>query len=258
MPLGHGVSGWVAANDRSVINADSALDLGHRLDGIAPEFRSVLSIPLSVARGTVGVITLYASQTHAFREEQRQAIELISGPVADAFSRALQAHPQPVDPSVIAARPGTSNGPSLRGLLARDKRAVGEVGRSLGVLCVKNFGDASVMAHATMAVNHATRIADLIFRPTDDSLVVLMPDSDAGAGQMVLDRIAAAMPPGILPPPSESSPLRVGFACSPHDGDSVRQLLDAAQHRLGESPVPALAPASLALVRGNGGRPCQA
>ena len=258
MPLGHGVSGWVAANSRSVINADSALDLGHRLDGIDPGFRSVLSIPLSLARGSVGVVTLYASQAHAFREEQRQAIELISGPMAEAFCHALNAHPQPGDASAIAAASSASNGPALHGLLTRDKRLVGEFGRSLGVLCVKNFGDTSVMGHATMAVNQATRIADLIFRPTDDSLVVLMPDSDAGAGQMVLDRITAALPPGVVPPPSESSPLRVGFACSPHDGDSVRQLLDAAQHRLGEGPVPAIAPAPLALVRENGGRPCQA
>ena len=258
MPLGHGVSGWVAANGRSVINADAALDLGHRLDGIAPEFRSVLSIPLSLARGTVGVVTLYASQAHAFREEQRQAIELVSGPMAEAFSRALDAQPQPVDASVIAATPSASNGPALRGLLARDTRMVGEFGRSLGVLCVTNVGDARVMAHATMAVNKATRIADLIFRPTDDSLVVLMPDSDAGAGQMVVDRIAAAMPPDLVPPPSESSPLRVGFACSPLDGDSLRQLLEAAQHRLGESPVAQLAPASLAPIREHGGRPCQA
>jgi len=261
MSLGHGVSGWVAANGRSVINADSALDLGHRLDGIAPEFRSVLSIPLSLARGTVGVMTLYASQAQAFREEQRQAIELISGPIADAFSRALKVSPDSVEQPSLVGLPGTSNGPALHGLLARDKRLVGDFGRSLGVLCVKNFGDTRVMAHATMAVNQATRIADLIFRPTDDSLVVLMPDSDASAGQMVVDRIASAMPPDIVPPPSESSPLRVGFACSPHDGDSVRVLLDVAQHRLGEVPVAALTPAwpaSLAPVRGNGGQSCQA
>jgi len=261
MPLGHGVSGWVAANGRSVINADSALDLGHRLDGIAPEFRSVLSIPLSLARGTVGVITLYASQAQAFREEQRQAIELISGPIADAFARALKAHPDSVEQPLLFGLPGTSNGPALHGLLARDKRLVGEFGQTLGVLCVRNFGDTRVMAHATMAVNQATRIADLIFRPADDSLVVLMPDSDASAGELVLERIAAAMPPDIVPPPSESSPLRVGFACSPHDGDSVRVLLDVAQLRLGEVPVAAVAPARpapLAPVRGHGGPSCQA
>jgi hypothetical protein len=56
MALGHGVSGWVAANGRSVINADAALDLGHRMDGLEPGFRSVLSIPLIQPHGIVGVL----------------------------------------------------------------------------------------------------------------------------------------------------------------------------------------------------------
>ena len=89
MPLGHGVSGWVAANGRSVINADSALDLGDRLDGLEPKFRSVLSIPLihrHAARSASSRST--RASANAFREEQRQAIELISSPVAEAFSRA--------------------------------------------------------------------------------------------------------------------------------------------------------------------------
>ena len=257
IPLGHGVSGWVAVNGRSVINADSALDLGPRLDGIDPPFRSVLSVPLLHSRGTVGVVTLYASQPQAFREEQRQAIELVSGAVAEAFARALQLRETVVDSGLPRRVPSVSNRHALDGLLGKDTRSVGEFGRSLGVLCIRNEGDASVMAHATTAVSQATRIADLIFRPSDDSLVVLMPDSDASAGQMVVDRIASVMPPDVVPPPSPSSPLRIGFACSPNDGDSVRQLLQAAQERLGsaQSGVGASEPAAAAVTPGSQGGP---
>jgi putative nucleotidyltransferase with HDIG domain len=239
MPMGHGVSGWVAATGRSVINADSALDLGHRLDGIEPKFQSILSIPLMQPRGAVGVVTLYASQAHAFREEQRQAIELISAHVAHAFARALQASREPAPVSAHPTFLGASHGHALDAILAQGRGIGGECGRSLGVLCVKNVGDASVMDCAAMAVSQATRIADLLFTPGDDSIVVLMPDCDAGAGELVVERIAAALPPGVVPPPSASSPLRIAFACSPHDGDSVRQLLDVAQQRLGDRPLPA-------------------
>jgi len=231
MPLGHGVSGWVAANGRSVINADAALDLGHRMDALEPGFRSVLSIPLVQPHGIVGVVTLYGLQAHAFREEQRLAIELISGHMAEAFARALQASHAPVP--VHEPFLGSSHGHALHALLDRDRGLAGECSRSLGVLWIKNLGDASVMACAAMAVSQATRIADLILRPTDSSIVVLMPDCDAGAGQLIVDRIAAALPPGVVPPPLESSPLRTGFACRPYDGDSVFQLLDVAQNRLG-------------------------
>jgi hypothetical protein len=121
-----------------------------------------------------------------------------------------------------------------------DQPAAGQ-SRSVGVLCVQTDGGASVMADATMAVTKAVRVADLIFAPTDDSLVVLMRDSDPDAGRIVTLRIAEALPAG-LPPQSPDGPaLRIGYACSPHDGDSIRKLLDSAWQRL--SPCrPASAP----------------
>ena len=245
MRLGHGISGWVAANGHSVINADCALDLGHRIDGVEPQFRSVLSIPLGHPSGAVGVVTLYASQPQAFREEQRQAIDLIAGPVAEAFARALKVSADPIAAPAFALPPESRNGQTLSALLEQDHRTIGQPGRSLGVLCVENLGDARVGIHATAAVSRATRVADLIFRPNERSLVVLMPDCDAAAGQMVIERIAAALPPDVVPPPLESSPLRVAFACSPHDGESLRRLLDVAQRRLGGAPATPLV-ASLA------------
>jgi hypothetical protein len=93
------------------------------------------------------------------------------------------------------------------------------------------------MAHAAAAVSQSTRIADLIFRPSDRTIVVLMPDCDAGAGQLIADRIASAIPSGVVPPPSCESPLRIAFACSPLDGDTVSQLLEVAERRLGEDQV---------------------
>jgi putative nucleotidyltransferase with HDIG domain len=240
IPLGHGVSGWVAANGRSVINADSALDLGQRMDGLQPKFRSVLSVPLVQPQRTVGVVTLYASQAQAFREEQRQAIELISGHTAEAFARALQA-------SRAKEAPGTSqqaelHAQALHALLDKGWGLAGESSRSLGVLWLQNVGAPEVMACATVAVSQATRIADLVLRPTEDSIVVLMPDCDVSARELILDRIAAALPPDVAAPPHEWSPLRTGFACRPNDGDSVLHLLEVAQARLG-SAIPETAAA---------------
>jgi len=228
MPLGHGVSGWVAANSRSVINADSALDLGDRLDALEPRFRSVLSVPLAVAGQSIGVVTLYSSQSNAFLEQQRQAIELISSPVAEAFSRAL--HTQALANAATASSAASSH--ALDALLARDGGFLMRASRTLGVLCVRTAGDSDLMAHAAAAVSHATRVADLIFRPAENMLVVLMPECDPGAGRLIMDRIIAAVPDSIVPPPADQSPIRLAFACSPFDGESVRDLLDTARNRL--------------------------
>jgi hypothetical protein len=106
------------------------------------------------------------------------------------------------------------------------------------VLCLKNHGDPETMLHAMMAVSHSTRIADLIFRPTDDSLVVLMKDADAAAEGLVRQRIVAALPAGLLTDTAAASPLRLGFACSPRDGEYWSDLLHAAQHRAWTVPDP--------------------
>jgi len=218
-----------------VINADSALDLGDRLDGLDPKFRSVLSIPLIIGKDAVGVVTLYSSQTNTFREEQRQAIELISSPVAEAFSRAIRADAVRHD-DLGTDLTSTPNGRLLDALVAREGGFLGGgTSRTLGVLCVRVVGSPDIMAHASAAVSQATRVADLIFKPTEDSLVVIMPDCDLSAGRLIMDRIVAAVPDTIVPPPAIESPIRLAFACSPFDGESVRDLLRTAQGRLDQA-----------------------
>lgn len=254
MPFGKNVSGWVAANGQSIMNADPVLEAIEGLNDVEPGFKSLLSVPLISDGATVGVVTLYAPHANAFQDEQRLALELVSDAVAGAFEAALQSGL----PSAAAALMGDGFGPAsgtvLGELLALDRRTGGPGGRTRAVLYLKNDGGAEAMLHAAMAVSQATRIADLIFRPTEDSLVVLMRDADAAAERLVLQRIAAALPREVLPPTSEASPLRIGFTCSPQDGDYWSDLLNAAQSRL--SHVPAAEPvlAAPTAVRVTGGR----
>ena len=67
-----------------------------------------------------------------------------------------------------------------------------------------------------------------------------MPDCDPGAGRLIMDRIAAAVPDTMVPPPSTQSPIRLAFACSPFDGESVRDLLRTAKARLDETGEPCI------------------
>jgi putative nucleotidyltransferase with HDIG domain len=257
MPLGHKVSGWVAVNNRSVINADSTLDVDDLLDRVEPRFRSLLSVPLPCGDRTIGVVTLYAFQERAFREEQRQALELVRDAIGRTFWRALQHDRSRVAAaaSVGVTTPGDRR--SFDALLAMDDRVVNALGPSVGLLCVKNTGDPGAMADAAMAVTKAVRVADLIYSPTADSLVVLMRDSDPDAGRIVTQRIAESLPAN-LAPWLASSPLRIGYACSPHDGDTIRQLLEKAVARLASplagQPAPEQAVRTVATPARQGGR----
>jgi putative nucleotidyltransferase with HDIG domain len=258
MPLGHKVSGWVAVNSRSVINADSTLDVDDLLDRVEPRFRSLLSVPLPHLDRTIGVVTLYALREQAFREEQRQALDLVRDAIGRTFWRALQNDRARVAAATSAGVTTPGDRRAFDALLAMDDRVVNALGPSVGLLCLRNGGDPGEMADVAMAVTKAVRVADLIYSPTADSLVVLMRDSDPDAGRIVTQRIADALP-ARLAPWSEASMLRIGYACSPHDGDTVRQLLEHAVSRLGAACAVAAPSGQAAPVVGvpvqQGGRP---
>jgi putative nucleotidyltransferase with HDIG domain len=249
--VGHGITGWVVANRRSILNADPALDMGHRLDELTPRFRSALSIPLTPGTDTTGAVTLYSDQPNAFSDDQRLAIELISGAVAEAVDRvyrrtaALADH----DPSAAATADVTG---AMDAILDHDVFWHSSSGRSLGVLCVRGHESSGAMDHAAVAVNQATRVADLIFRPSSGELVVLMPDCDAGAGQIIVNRVAEALPHAVAASASGAAALQMAFACGPVDGDTVRDLLSAARRRLSESaPAPHTSDVLVPLVTRN-------
>ena len=64
--VGHRLSGWVAANGRSIVNSDPALDLGYEL-ATALELGNALSVPANIGQpGPVTVLTAYASRGTSF------------------------------------------------------------------------------------------------------------------------------------------------------------------------------------------------
>ena len=90
-PVTWGIAGWVAANRRSVVNAEPIFDLGFRVS-VAPVLRSSVTVPL-VDNGTVvAVLALYSKDLLGFTDEQATLLELL-GPRL-ALSLADAARPQ--------------------------------------------------------------------------------------------------------------------------------------------------------------------
>ncbi|MDD5542660.1 MAG: diguanylate cyclase [Acidobacteriia bacterium] len=90
IPLGEGISGWVAENKRPLINANPAVEFGYL--GNAARFtlmRSGLSIPLLVKEEVLGVITLYDELPNKFVGDNLRVLELISAKAALAIKNAM-------------------------------------------------------------------------------------------------------------------------------------------------------------------------
>jgi GAF domain-containing protein len=87
--LGHRLSGWVAANRRTIANSDPVLDLGELARSITPPLSSSLSTPLLMNDDLVGVLTLYAKGVEAFAEDDRRVVEAVAAQIAYSFKRAI-------------------------------------------------------------------------------------------------------------------------------------------------------------------------
>jgi putative nucleotidyltransferase with HDIG domain len=86
--LGHRLSGWVAANRRTIVNSDPVLDLGDLAHSGTTSLRSSLSSPLLAKDELVGVLTLYSRDLEAYGDDERRALEAVAGPIATSLKRA--------------------------------------------------------------------------------------------------------------------------------------------------------------------------
>jgi GAF domain-containing protein len=86
--IGEGVSGWVAANRRPMMNADPRLDLQGRVAGSGEHPQSMLAVPVVSGGQTSGVLALYSVAPSAFTEAD---LRLVTA-VAQAFGERLGDH----------------------------------------------------------------------------------------------------------------------------------------------------------------------
>lgn len=253
--LGEGLSGWVAANGTSMVNSDPVLDLGPRLSTLEPRPESSLAAALVSDGRTVGVLALYGMKRDAFTPQHTKVVELVArqlGPVLEQASRFRDEQVSVLrDPQT-----GLPNRTYLDRLTASPGFSNSQMMKALGVLRVRMdvsgheepaCGDE--MFRVATAVTQAVRVADMVFRSDDREIVILMPECDASAGELVERRILSGFE-------RESGAsggvgLSLGFSCAPCDGSTPETLLNAAEGRLqprGAQAPPADAPGSLVHV----------
>ena len=82
IPVGQGLSGWVAENHRPILNGNPAVESGYLADPskVTP-LRSAIAVPLQGRDRVVGVLTLYRLQPDAFTFDHRRILLNISAKV---------------------------------------------------------------------------------------------------------------------------------------------------------------------------------
>jgi diguanylate cyclase (GGDEF)-like protein/putative nucleotidyltransferase with HDIG domain len=90
IPLGQGLSGWVAQNRKPIINGNPSVEPGYLNDPSKfSTLRSAISVPLEGLQGVVGVLTLYHNEKDSFTSDHLRILLAISSKVALSVENAL-------------------------------------------------------------------------------------------------------------------------------------------------------------------------
>jgi len=91
IPLGEGLSGWVAKHNKPILNGNPSVEPGYLND---PKkfslLRSALSVPLAGQENGVGVLTLYRADADAFAPDHLRILSGISSKIGLSFENALK------------------------------------------------------------------------------------------------------------------------------------------------------------------------
>src|ERR1700731_3966005 len=245
IPLGSGLSGWVAQNRKPIINGNPSVEPGYLNDPTKfSTLRSALAIPLEGLAGVVGVLALYHAERDAFTSDHLRILLAISSKMALAIENALkyeQAEGSPTTDYLTGL-------PNARSLFLQLDREMARCKRDSTALVVMvsdmdgfkqindRFGHLEgnrVLRLFAQALKESCREYDYVARMGGDEFVVVALGLavDAAAKKVAQIRPLARQA-GFDVCGEEILSLRVGLAVSPDDGNDAEQLLAQADRRM--------------------------
>ena len=107
IPIGDGLSGWVAQNAKPILNGNPSVEPGYLNDpGKFSSLRSALAVPLAGASSVVAVLALYRAQADAFSRDDLAALQEIGARLGVVIEKASQDSAGVVRVAASAARAG--------------------------------------------------------------------------------------------------------------------------------------------------------
>jgi diguanylate cyclase (GGDEF)-like protein/putative nucleotidyltransferase with HDIG domain len=91
IPMGQGLSGWVAQNRKPIINGNPSVEPGYLNDPTKfSTLRSALALPLEGLNGVVGVLALYQAEPDAFTSDHLRILLAVTSKMGLAIENALK------------------------------------------------------------------------------------------------------------------------------------------------------------------------
>ncbi len=245
IPLGEGLSGWVAHNNKPIVNGNPSVEPGYLNDPTKfSSLRSALAVPLQGDSDVVAVLALYRTGQDAFTQDQLRIVLSASSKLGITIENALKFR-EAEDSAATDFLTGLPNARSLyrhlEGELSRCRRS----SSPLSVLAMDMDGFKQVndrfghiegnnlLRMFAAALKNSCREYDYAARIGGDEFVVvapgLPPEAIAEMSER-LHRMAADVGNAFCGPAVLS--VSVGTASYPDDGRDAETLLSIADHSM--------------------------
>jgi len=232
---GQRLSGWVAANRRTIRNSDPVLDLGETARAMSPRPRSCLSTPLLSGGNLVGVLTLYSTTRDAFSEEHQRVIEVVARQVTPAVQQSaeLQRARLKVLRDTVTGLPKLEHFKDIAATQVAEATSQRPVSVIVVSLNVEPEGDIEALSPDRIAdivrlTRQSLRAADMLFQYGSVNFVALLLHTDRDTGLTIAGRVTQAISSLMRvgdSPSISSQRVRVSVATAPNEGGSIDDLL---------------------------------
>src|SRR5438128_268094 len=245
IPLGQGLSGWVAQNRKPIVNGNPSVEPGYLNDPTKfSTLRSALAVPLEGLAGVVGVIALYHAEHDAFTSDHLRILLAVSSKMALAVENALK-YQQAESSAVTDYLTGLPNARSLFLQLDRELARCKRDNSSLIVMVsdmdgFKQINDRfghlegnRVLRLFAQALKDTCREYDYVARMGGDEFVIVAPGLTAETAIKKAESLRElARQAGAEVCGEDILSLSVGQAVYPSDGKDAEALLAEADRRM--------------------------
>jgi diguanylate cyclase (GGDEF)-like protein/putative nucleotidyltransferase with HDIG domain len=245
IPLGEGLSGWVAKHNQPILNGNPSVEPGYLNDPRKFSLlRSALSVPLAGQENTVGVLSLYRADADAFAPDHLRILSGISSKIGLSFENALKYRALEASATTDYLT-GLSNTRALFERLNNElSRCASEQSPLTVMVCDldrfkevndrfgHNAGNKVLQAFAK-ALTEINRDYDVTARFGGDEFVLVLPGMQPDAVQdKILAVTALATEVGRAVCGESIISASVGVASWPDDGVTADELLGEADRRM--------------------------
>ena len=245
LKVGEGVSGWVARNRRTLVNANPNMTF-EALELKTTRLNSAIVVPLFFSDAFIGCLALYHTDKERYSEDHRRLIERV-GEQAGAVLHNAIVFEQTQEDSLTDPLTGLPNRRSmfvhLSRELARAERLKSQV--ALIVMDIDAFkaindnyghhvGD-HALREVALALQGALRPYDLCVRYAGDEFIIVLTDCSREAAEIKLTELqerVAQIRVEVRPGKLVGIAVSAGASVFPHDGTTYEMLLAEADHRM--------------------------